>query len=158
MSDSNNNNLRVITPLQVVTTLAGGGAGGTASGSTNGVGTNALFDGPQGVALDAATGVIFVADTSNSLIRALTPSSASASPSAAPAPAPAGGASGAAPASSSAAIGGAIGGAAALALALAGAAFFFARGRRSGAEALALLPLDAKKNEEDRHRLKLGAP
>ena len=53
----------------VVTTLAGGGsAGGVASGSVDGTGSAALFNSPYGVAV-STLGTVYVADTSNQLIR-----------------------------------------------------------------------------------------
>ncbi len=56
-------------PAAVVTTLAGGGgAGGTASGNANGVGSTATFFRPFSVAADGA-GVVYVADASNNLVR-----------------------------------------------------------------------------------------
>ncbi len=51
----------------VVSTLAGGGNYGFA----NGVGTNAGFDSPIGVAIDAS-GNVFVADNNNNRIRKVT--------------------------------------------------------------------------------------
>src|SRR4051812_40619193 len=47
-------------------------AGGAKSGSTNGVGTAALFDNPVGVGSDAA-GNIYVSDTFNHTLRKITP-------------------------------------------------------------------------------------
>ena len=67
VADTGNNLIRRITPSGV-TTLAGS-AGVT--GSTNGVGTNALFRLPGALTVDASTNV-FVADTFNSTIRKLT--------------------------------------------------------------------------------------
>jgi len=55
----------------VVTTLAG--KAGT-NGSTNGTGTNALFDGPTGIALDNASN-LYIADSGNSTIRLIDPNS-----------------------------------------------------------------------------------
>ena len=52
--------------VAVVTTLAGGAS----AGSANGQGTNATFDGPSGVALDAS-GALYVADQFNMRIRAI---------------------------------------------------------------------------------------
>jgi sugar lactone lactonase YvrE len=69
IADFNNNTIRKITPSGVVTTIAGYPG---IAGSTNGTGTNALFNGPQGIALDAA-GNIYVADSGNNTIRAITP-------------------------------------------------------------------------------------
>ena len=67
VAEASNNLIRMISPSLVVTTLAG-----SVSGSINGVGTNALFNGPNGLSVDAA-GVVYVADTSNYKIRTITP-------------------------------------------------------------------------------------
>ena len=53
------------------TILAGGGAGGTQAGFGTGQGTNALFNYPQGLAIDSS-GVVYVADTSNNVIQKIT--------------------------------------------------------------------------------------
>ena len=74
VADSSNSKVRKITGGATVTTLAGGGATGTLSGSVNGVGTNALFgSNMRGIAVDADFNV-FVADRSNHRIRLITPS------------------------------------------------------------------------------------
>ena len=62
--------MRVI--AQTVITLAGGNSSGTTFGSTNGVGTAALFRNPYGVAVDTSGNVI-VADTYNHKIRLIYP-------------------------------------------------------------------------------------
>ncbi len=67
VGDTNNHRIRGITPLGVVTTLAGSGAAGFA----NGTGVLASFNAPTGVTVDAA-GNVFVADTNNNLIRRIT--------------------------------------------------------------------------------------
>ena len=56
--------IRHIYPNRTVTTLAGGNSSGTTTGSTNGVGTTALFGSPRSVAVDTSGNVI-VADYSN---------------------------------------------------------------------------------------------
>ena len=61
---------------QTVITLAGGSTTGTTGGSTNGVGTAALFNQPRGVAVDTSGNVI-VADYSNHKIRLIYPFSCS---------------------------------------------------------------------------------
>jgi len=67
VADTANHMIRKIT-AGVVSTLAGN----TNSGSANGSGTNALFNAPQAVSVDT-TGNIYVADTGNNMIRAITP-------------------------------------------------------------------------------------
>jgi glucose/arabinose dehydrogenase len=66
VADNSGNNIRRISPTGVVITLAGSSTG--ESGSTNGTGTAAKFDGPCGVAVDS-TGVVYVADFYNKTIR-----------------------------------------------------------------------------------------
>ncbi len=68
VADSNNCTIRRITPAAVVTTLAGLAS----PGHTNGTGSAARFDFPQGVAVDT-TGKIYVADAVESAIRKITP-------------------------------------------------------------------------------------
>ena len=69
------NRVRAITPGGVVTTLAGGGTGpGTSSGSTDGVGTSALFTGLLSITIDD-TGIVYVMDSAR--LRAITPLGAS---------------------------------------------------------------------------------
>lgn len=69
VADQGNNAIRKITAAGAVITLAGNAS---ASGSADGSGTSASFNGPQGVAVDAA-GNLYVADTGNHTIRKLTP-------------------------------------------------------------------------------------
>jgi sugar lactone lactonase YvrE len=71
VADSNNNLIREISPAGVVTTLAGSGA----QGNSNGNGTAATFNYPEGVAVDGA-GNVYVADYGNNLIREIGPSGA----------------------------------------------------------------------------------
>jgi hypothetical protein len=68
VADSGNNNIRKVTAGGSVSTLAG--AVGFA-GSADGAGTAALFNMPQGIAVDAV-GNVYVADTNNSTIRKIT--------------------------------------------------------------------------------------
>ena len=68
VADSNNFRIRAINPTtRVVTTLAG-----STQGSADGTGTTAQFNLPYGVAV-APGGTVYVADTSNSRIRAINP-------------------------------------------------------------------------------------
>jgi sugar lactone lactonase YvrE len=68
VADTGNATIRRVTPNGVVTTLAG--IAGIA-GLSDGVGANALFNQPHGVALDGA-GNVYVADTGNAAIRKIT--------------------------------------------------------------------------------------
>jgi sugar lactone lactonase YvrE len=68
VADSGNNNIRMITAGGSVTTLAG--AAGFA-GSADGTGAAALFNAPQGIAVDAS-GNIYVSDTNNGTVRRVT--------------------------------------------------------------------------------------
>lgn len=72
VADSNNNLIRRVSASGVVTTLAGlfTTLVGNSSfrGSTDGIGRDARFSNPQGIAVDDG-GVIYVADTDNSTIR-----------------------------------------------------------------------------------------
>ena len=69
VADSHNHTIRKITPGGIVTTVAGLAG---VSGTNNGVGTNALFNTPFSLAVDAQTN-IYVADTLNHTIRKITP-------------------------------------------------------------------------------------
>ncbi len=66
--------IRLIFPNRTVITLAGGSTTGTASGSTDGVGTAALFAGLRGIAVDNS-GIVIVTD--NHKIRLIYPFSCS---------------------------------------------------------------------------------
>lgn len=68
VADNGNNLIRKITPSGQVTTFAGSGNAGNA----NGVGKQASFNSPFGIALDG-TGNVYVADAGNNLIRKITP-------------------------------------------------------------------------------------
>ena len=68
VADSGNDNIRKITPGGTVSTMAGtAGVAGSQDGTANG----ALFNQPQGIAVDA-TGNVYVADTNNCTIRKVT--------------------------------------------------------------------------------------
>ena len=68
VADSRNNTLRKVTPVGLVTTLAGS-AGGI--GNVDGTGSAARFDQPNSVAVDSV-GNAYVADTDNNAIRKVT--------------------------------------------------------------------------------------
>jgi len=70
VADAGNNNIRKITSLGVVTTLAGP-ISGFASGSTNGTGSGASFSAPNFLAFDSS-GNLYVTDMSNNMIRKVT--------------------------------------------------------------------------------------
>jgi len=69
VADSGNSTIRKITPGGAVTTLAG--AAGSA-GSSDGTGSAARFNAPNGVAVDKI-GNVYVADTKNDTVRKITP-------------------------------------------------------------------------------------
>lgn len=68
VADTYNQTIRKITNAGVVTTLAGSAGN---AGSTNGTGSAARFNLPEGIAVDTA-GNVFVADTFNHTIRKVT--------------------------------------------------------------------------------------
>lgn len=72
VADNTNHTIRKITPTNAVTTFAGLASG---AGSANGTGITARFSGPQGITVDAAD-TLYVADTNNNTIRAVTPAAA----------------------------------------------------------------------------------
>jgi len=69
VSDTDNSAIRKVTPEGMVTTLAGLAGN---FGSADGMGSDARFNQPTGVAVDSA-GNLYVADTGNSTIRKVTP-------------------------------------------------------------------------------------
>lgn len=69
VADTYNSTIRRITPTGAVTTLAGSPG---VPGTDDGVGSNARFSLPRGIAVDA-NGTVFVADTYNSTIRRIEP-------------------------------------------------------------------------------------
>lgn len=68
VADSGNYKIRKITPIGVVSTLAGG-----TQGSFDGVGTTARFNQPRGLTVDTL-GNVYVADSQSHKIRRITPS------------------------------------------------------------------------------------
>ncbi|MBN8460988.1 MAG: choice-of-anchor D domain-containing protein [Verrucomicrobia bacterium] len=75
VTDRSNNSIRKISAWGAVTTLAGStGVFGEAgeSGSTDGIGSDAKFYGPTGIAVDGS-GAAYVTDSYNSTIRKITP-------------------------------------------------------------------------------------
>lgn len=68
LADQNNNSLRLVTPAGVVTTFAGS----TTAGYRDGGRSQALFNGPEDVDIDAG-GNVYVSDVSNHRIRKITP-------------------------------------------------------------------------------------
>jgi sugar lactone lactonase YvrE len=69
VSDTGNDIIRKITPAGVVTTIAGMAG---QSGFANGTGATSLFNSPLGIAV-ATNGTIYVADSGNHVIRAISP-------------------------------------------------------------------------------------
>jgi len=69
VADSRNHTIRKITPNGFVSTVAGSIG---VSGTNDGVGNDARFNSPNGIAVDAS-GNLFVADTSNHTIRKIAP-------------------------------------------------------------------------------------
>jgi hypothetical protein len=72
VSDTNNHVIRKISPGGMVSTIAGGPGGHDGSGSADGVGRQARFNYPRGIAVDL-NGVIYVADQGNATVRKITP-------------------------------------------------------------------------------------
>jgi hypothetical protein len=69
VADRFNSKIRMVNPTTgVVTTVAGTGS----NGSSNGVGTNASFNNPLGATYSSTTNTIYVSDTYNHIIRAIT--------------------------------------------------------------------------------------
>jgi hypothetical protein len=72
VADAHNQTIRKVSPVGMVTTLAGLAG---RSGSADGTGSAARFYNPQGVAVDSA-GTVYVTDSSNNTIRKVTPAGA----------------------------------------------------------------------------------
>ena len=71
VADQSNNRIRLVTPSGATSSLAGNGTGAFADG----VGTEARFSMPAGVAV-SVTGNVYVADQGNHRVRLVTPSGA----------------------------------------------------------------------------------
>jgi sugar lactone lactonase YvrE len=69
VADTGNHTIRTITPGGLVATLAGSVGN---PGPLDGSGTGALFNNPQGIAVDDSSGLIYVADSWNHTIRKVT--------------------------------------------------------------------------------------
>jgi pectin methylesterase-like acyl-CoA thioesterase/sugar lactone lactonase YvrE len=70
VADTGNATIRHVDRENYVRTLAGDPS---ARGSRDGIGTAAIFQSPNGISFDRATGVTYMADTNNHTIRSLTP-------------------------------------------------------------------------------------
>jgi sugar lactone lactonase YvrE len=69
VADASNSTIRKVTPDGVVSTFAGSPG---VSGSTDGIGSAARFNNPQGVTVDRASGTLYVGDTGSRKIRRIT--------------------------------------------------------------------------------------
>ncbi len=69
VADASNNAIRMITPTGVVSTFAGSDVAGNTGDFVNATGTSALFNSPQGIAIDGAGNNLYVADFGNNAIR-----------------------------------------------------------------------------------------
>ena len=69
VADTGSHIIRKITSAGVVTTLAGAAAN---AGSADGTGISATFNNPTALALNPATGDLYVSDTSNNIVRKIT--------------------------------------------------------------------------------------
>jgi surface protein len=72
VADGSNHVIRKITPVGVVTTIAGQAGN---NGHADGIGTDALFSSPQGIAIDLS-GNLYVSEGGNHTIRKISPSGA----------------------------------------------------------------------------------
>jgi uncharacterized protein (TIGR03437 family) len=71
IADYGNSRIRVITTDGIIHTIAGGtGVGYTGDGF---IASNAKLNFPTGIAVDSSTGIVYIADSSNNVIRMLTP-------------------------------------------------------------------------------------
>jgi len=79
VTDYRNHAIRKVSPDGMVTTIAGArdengnGVSGDGAAQKDGLGDEATFSCPLGVAVDTTTGVIYVSDSSNHNIRKITP-------------------------------------------------------------------------------------
>ena len=72
VADTLNNMIRKVTSAGVVSTIAGQAG---VAGSADGTGTAALFQGPQGLAIDPSGEALYIADTNNQTVRKMVLSS-----------------------------------------------------------------------------------
>src|SRR5216683_1098351 len=70
ISDTNNQRIRKVNTSGIISTVAGNGSPGFSG--DNGPATSAMLNYPEGIAIDAA-GNLYIADTSNSRIRKVSP-------------------------------------------------------------------------------------
>ena len=71
VAEYSNNLIRVIAVANKTVDTFAGGAGGTMAGRTDGVGRAGMFNNPVDVTIDTASSMLYVADLSNNLIRAI---------------------------------------------------------------------------------------
>lgn len=75
IADTKNNVLRAVDPFGFVVTLSGNGTAGHRDGSS----ATCMFRSPSGIAIDPASGTLYVTDTGNVVLRGVSPVDGSAS-------------------------------------------------------------------------------